>query len=145
MKLLIDIGHPAQVHQFKYVYNELVKSGHDVLFTAKDKEISNYLLRVYNKEIFKSLIDNQEIIKILKNKKTRLNFDINIYHFNKKEWGFEKKETFLDNLLKQTKTGRLSNQEKKDILYQKLVLYKRNKKTKKRIETYKATKRKKAY
>lgn len=47
MKILIDIGHPAQVHQFKYVYKELLKKGHEVLFTTKDKDIALYLLDKY--------------------------------------------------------------------------------------------------
>ena len=47
MKILIDIGHPAQVHQFKYICKELVKKGHDVLFTTKDKDIALYLLNSY--------------------------------------------------------------------------------------------------
>ena len=47
-KILIDIGHPAQVHQFKYIQMELVKKGHDVLFTTKDKDIALYLLDAYS-------------------------------------------------------------------------------------------------
>ena len=46
-KVLIDVGHPAQVHQFKYIYQELVRKGVDVLFTAQDKEMSLDLLREY--------------------------------------------------------------------------------------------------
>jgi hypothetical protein len=47
-KLLIDIGHPAQVHNFKYVYWEMKKRGWEVIFTAKDKEMTLYLLEKYN-------------------------------------------------------------------------------------------------
>lgn len=46
-KLLIDIGHPAQVHHFKNVYRELEKKGWQCLFTAKEKEMSIYLLEKY--------------------------------------------------------------------------------------------------
>ncbi len=48
MRILIDIGHPAQVHQFKHVYALLKQNGHEVVFTAKDKEIAHYLLDVYD-------------------------------------------------------------------------------------------------
>lgn len=49
-KVLIDVGHPAQVHQFKYLYKDLKNNGFDVLVVAKDKEVSEYLLEVYNIE-----------------------------------------------------------------------------------------------
>lgn len=47
-RIIIDIGHPAQVHHFKNFYRELEKNGWDPIITAKDKEISIYLLRKYN-------------------------------------------------------------------------------------------------
>ena len=46
-RVLFDIGHPAQVHQFKYVYNELSTNGWEGLFSAKEKEVSVYLLKAY--------------------------------------------------------------------------------------------------
>ncbi len=46
-RVLISVGHPAQVHQFKYVYRELNKLNIRILFVAQDKEISLYLLDVY--------------------------------------------------------------------------------------------------
>ena len=46
-KILIDIGHPAHVHQFKYIYRELIKKGYKILFCSKNKEISLYLLEIY--------------------------------------------------------------------------------------------------
>jgi len=104
-----------------------------------------YLSRRFDSELFKKIIEDEKIKKELKMKETNLNYEINIYHFNKKSWDFNKKEDFLNNLLKLTK------KEKKDILYQKLVLYKRHHKTEKRIATYKKmlefnqTRRKKAY
>lgn len=48
MRVLISIGHPAQVHQFKYVYREMKKKGHELLFLAKDKEMTHYLLNFYD-------------------------------------------------------------------------------------------------
>lgn len=46
-RVLFDVGHPAQVHQFKYVHQELIARGWNSLFTAKEKEISTYLLEKY--------------------------------------------------------------------------------------------------
>lgn len=46
-RILIDIGHPAQVHHFKNVYWELEAKGWQCFFTAKKKEISIYLLEKY--------------------------------------------------------------------------------------------------
>jgi len=47
-KILFDIGHPAQVHNFKYIYWELEKKGWEGIFVTKDKEICIYLLEKYN-------------------------------------------------------------------------------------------------
>jgi len=44
VKYLFDIGHPAHVHYFKNLIRILEKSGHQVAITARDKEISLYLL-----------------------------------------------------------------------------------------------------
>jgi len=49
-KILIDVGHPAQVHQFKYLYRDLKDNGYEVLFVAKDKEVSEYLLKAFDIE-----------------------------------------------------------------------------------------------
>ena len=46
-KILIDIGHPAQVHQFKNIYFELINKNYEVFFVAKNKEISIDLLNIY--------------------------------------------------------------------------------------------------
>lgn len=47
-KVLIEIGHPGQVHQFKYLYKELTNNGIEVLVVSKSKEVSVFLLKVYN-------------------------------------------------------------------------------------------------
>jgi len=47
-RIIFDVGHPAQVHNFKYVSRELSNKGWEVLFTAKDKEITKSLLDLYN-------------------------------------------------------------------------------------------------
>lgn len=47
-RIIFDVGHPAQVHNFKHVYWELQAKGWDGLFTAKDKEVTVFLLKEYN-------------------------------------------------------------------------------------------------
>jgi predicted glycosyltransferase len=46
-RLLIDIGHPAQVHCFKNIFWELTKEGFQIKVTIKDKEITKTLLDEY--------------------------------------------------------------------------------------------------
>ncbi|MBN2821329.1 MAG: DUF354 domain-containing protein [Bacteroidales bacterium] len=67
-KVLFDIGHPAQVYQFKEISRLLVEKGWDYLYVAKDKEITKYLLE--------TLQLNHTILS--KNKKGILNKIINI-------------------------------------------------------------------
>ena len=65
-KILFDIGHPAQVHNFKNIYWDLEKRGWKGVFVTKDKEICVDLLEKYNlpfiilsknrKGIFKKII-----------------------------------------------------------------------------------------
>lgn len=50
MRILIDIGHPKQVHIFKNFTWETQKRRHEILFTARDKEITIYLLRKFGFE-----------------------------------------------------------------------------------------------
>jgi uncharacterized protein len=47
MRILVDIGHPAHVHFFKHFVWEMEKKGHELLITAKDKEVSLQLLDAY--------------------------------------------------------------------------------------------------
>ena len=44
MKILFDINHPAHVHQFKNAIQILKANGHEVLVTARNKEITFNLL-----------------------------------------------------------------------------------------------------
>lgn len=44
MNILIDIGHPAHVHMFRCFAHEMIKRGHNVLFTIRDKEFEIKLL-----------------------------------------------------------------------------------------------------
>ncbi len=48
MRILIASGHPAQVHNFKYVKEELEKKGHQVFWMATNKDISRYLLNCFS-------------------------------------------------------------------------------------------------
>lgn len=47
IRYLVDIGHPAHVHYYKHVTNELVRKGHKVLFTCRNKEFTESLLAYY--------------------------------------------------------------------------------------------------
>ena len=47
-KVIFDIGHPAQVHNFKNIYWDLEQRGWKGLFVTKDKEICVELLEKYN-------------------------------------------------------------------------------------------------
>jgi predicted glycosyltransferase len=48
VKIIIDLGHPAHVHIFRNFSYILQKNGHDILFTARDKEVTIDLLNNYN-------------------------------------------------------------------------------------------------
>ena len=48
MKIFIDIGHPAHVHYFKNLLNRLSGVGYEFVITARDKEMSHYLLKELN-------------------------------------------------------------------------------------------------
>jgi predicted glycosyltransferase len=47
-RIIFDVGHPAQVYQFKEIYRILDQKGWECLFVAKDKEITKYLLETFN-------------------------------------------------------------------------------------------------
>lgn len=48
MKVLIDIGHPAHVHYFKNFYRIFKEQGHEIMVTAREKDISHELLSLYD-------------------------------------------------------------------------------------------------
>jgi uncharacterized protein len=48
MKVLIDIGHPGQVHYFKNFIFDFIEKGHKILIVARDKEVTFDLLKSYN-------------------------------------------------------------------------------------------------
>ncbi len=62
-KIIFDIGHPAQVHHFKNVYCDLEKKGWQCLFTAKEKEMSIYLLEKYGLKYEKIGLSKKSMVK----------------------------------------------------------------------------------
>ena len=46
-KIIIDIGHPANVHLFKYIVRDLNKLEWEVLFTVTAKDVTISLLNAY--------------------------------------------------------------------------------------------------
>ena len=48
MKILIDIGHPAHVHYFRNFIKIMQEKKHTLLVVARDKEVSQDLLKKYN-------------------------------------------------------------------------------------------------
>jgi predicted glycosyltransferase len=53
MKIIVDIGHPAHVHYFKNFIKIMNSRGHNFLITARDKEITYYLLDALKINYFK--------------------------------------------------------------------------------------------
>ncbi len=47
MKILIDIGHPAHVHYFKHVIQNARDEGHEVVISAREKDVTIALLDAY--------------------------------------------------------------------------------------------------
>lgn len=50
MNILIDIGHPAHVHLFRYTSEQLKKHGHWVFFSVRDISIAKRLMDYYGME-----------------------------------------------------------------------------------------------
>lgn len=48
MRIFIDIGHPAHVHYFRNFIKIMESKGHKFFITARDKEMTHYLLNHYN-------------------------------------------------------------------------------------------------
>lgn len=72
MNILIDIGHPAHVHIFKNFSWILIKKGHNILFTTRDKEYEILLLKEYG----------FNFVSFGKNKKTPLGKIFGLIYFN---------------------------------------------------------------
>lgn len=52
MKILFDIGHPAHVHYFKNLINYFKNNNHDVIITAREKDVTFELLEKFNLDFF---------------------------------------------------------------------------------------------
>ena len=50
MNILFSTGHPAQVHNYRVIREQLQKRGHQVFWLASKKDISDYLLKAYGIE-----------------------------------------------------------------------------------------------
>lgn len=81
MKILVDIGHPAHVHMFKFFAIEMQENGHDVLFTCRDKEFEIQLLKQYN----------LNFVNFGKKSKGTLGKIWDLIRFNYKEWRVARK------------------------------------------------------
>lgn len=47
MRVLVDIGHPGHVHFYKHAIWELQARGHEVLVSAREKDVTRALLDHY--------------------------------------------------------------------------------------------------
>jgi predicted glycosyltransferase len=48
LRILLSMEHPAWVHQYKYIINELVSKGHKIKILAINKDVTIDLLNAYN-------------------------------------------------------------------------------------------------
>lgn len=56
MKILVDIGHPANVHFFKNIIRLLEKEGNEVKITLRNRDVAKYLLNIYGFE-YETLVE----------------------------------------------------------------------------------------
>jgi len=72
MRIIFDIGHPAQVHLYRNTIKELLKNGNQIKIIAREREITYYILDKYGfkyskfPQISKSIINPIKIIKGIK-------------------------------------------------------------------------------
>lgn len=48
MRILIDTGHPVHIHFFAPIAHRLIQSGHEVLFSIREKDCSLSIIKSYN-------------------------------------------------------------------------------------------------
>lgn len=48
MRILVDVGHPGHVHFYKHAMWQLQAEGHEVLVSAREKDVTMALLKHYN-------------------------------------------------------------------------------------------------
>jgi predicted glycosyltransferase len=80
MNILIDIGHPGQVHLFKYVIEKLKEKDHKVLVTVKDLPHAIKLLEAYQ---IPYISLGRKYDSILLKGLNQLRYDINLYKIAK--------------------------------------------------------------
>lgn len=87
MRIIVDVGHPAHVHYFRNAIKRLEIKNHQILVTARDKEVSLYLLDHYQIPYISTGKNSKnklgKIFSILKNDfsilKAALNFKPDIF------------------------------------------------------------------
>ena len=75
MNILIDIGHPAHVHYFRHLGNELEKRGHKIFWTVKNIKVVKELLDHYG---FKYIVLPKKSNKLIGKIFMQLIFDLAI-------------------------------------------------------------------
>lgn len=81
MRILIDIGHPAHVHMFKYLINELQNNGHQVIVTVKEIPSAKELLNKYG---IKFISLGKKFDSIVFKGLSQFKFNLNLYNIAKK-------------------------------------------------------------
>jgi len=104
MRILIDTGHPAHVHLFRPFALYMQKQGHNVLFTARDKECTIELLKHYDfdykvfgknyKSIFGKLFGllryNVLMFRVIKNFKPDITLSHSSFYLSQASYLFRK-------------------------------------------------------
>ena len=81
MRILIDVIHPAHVHFFKNFIWKMEKKGHEVLVTARDKDVATALLNAYN---IKHTILSKAVSGFFSLGKELLKRDISLFKISRK-------------------------------------------------------------
>jgi predicted glycosyltransferase len=82
MNILIDIGHPAHVHNFRNLATKLQKSGHKVVWSVKDIPVAMHLLDCYGFKYYVLSAKSDSLVsKILK----QFKYNYTIWSICKKE------------------------------------------------------------
>src|SRR5450432_4235039 len=50
MRVLVDVGHPGHVHFYRQAVAQLRAEGHEVVLSARDKDVTLELLRTFSLE-----------------------------------------------------------------------------------------------
>jgi uncharacterized protein len=82
MNILIDIGHPAHVHNYRNLAVELQQRGHRVIWTVKDIKVAQSLLRHYGFNFIVLPPKSDSLIGKIIN---QLHYDLILYRICKRE------------------------------------------------------------